>query len=83
MKAKREREQAMSAVDSDIVLTCLMCSDEEEDKKKDVGDDESKVGLTVMSELDDLALRSIDTRREFSQIFIADTGASGHMSGST
>ena len=46
-------------------------------------DNKSKIALTVVEELDELALRSVDTRREFSQIFIADTGASGHMSGST
>ena len=36
-----------------------------------------------MNELNELALRSVDAGGEFSQIFIADTGASGHMSGST
>ena len=46
-------------------------------------DDDSEVALTVIDELSELALRSMDRRKEFSQIFIADTGASGHMSGST
>ena len=36
-----------------------------------------------MNDLDELALRSVEARREFSKIFIADSGASGHMSGST
>ena len=50
---------------------------------KDDTSAKSEMALTVMNELNELALRSVDTRREFSQIFIADTGASGHMSGST
>ena len=78
----------MSASDKDIVLSCMLCEEEQghgivlQDSEEDE-DDNSEVALTVVDELDELALRSVDTRREFSQIFIADTGASGHMSGST
>ena len=88
LKAKKQREQGLSALDNDIVLSCMLCTEDEEqddgyvlvDKSEDE-DNNSEVALTVVEELDDLALRSVDTRREFSQIFIADTGASGHMSG--
>ena len=81
LKAKKN-EQAMSAIgNDDVVLTCLMCDDSQEYDM--CSDEESEVALTVMNELNELALRSVDTRKEFSQIFIADTGASGHMSGST
>ena len=87
LKAKRQRDAGLSALDKDIVLTCYWCGDQEDGiTVQDFEDDEdnnSDVALTVVDELDELALRSVDTRREFSQIFIADTGASGHMSGST
>ena len=89
LKAKKQREQGLSALDRDIVLSCMLCDQEQEDEwvvvqgSEEDDDSNSKIALTVVDELDELALRSIDTRREFSQIFIADTGASGHMSGST
>ena len=89
LKAKKQREQGFSALDRDIVLSCMSCEEEQEDEwvmvqdSEEDDDNNSEVALTVVDELDELALRSIDTRREFSQIFIADTGASGHMSGTT
>ena len=82
LKAKRQRDAGLSALDKDIVLTCYLCGDQEVNSEDDE-DYNSDVALTVVDELDELALRSVDTRKEFSQIFIADTGASGHMSGST
>ena len=41
--------------------------------KPSVSEDESEVALTMMNELDELALRSVDADGKFSQIFIADT----------
>ena len=86
LKAKKMREQGLSALDRDIVLTCMICNEDQEDRdvmNTEDSDDDSEVALTMVEELNELALRSVDTRREFSQIFIADTGASGHMSGTT
>ena len=100
LKAKKQRERAMSAIDrEDVILSCIVINDHEEeydmcneedsdsdaswDRASVSDDEESDTAFTVINELNDLALRSVDTRREFSQIFIADTGASGHMSGST
>ena len=53
------------------------------DQKDDSSEDKNEMALTVMNELNELALKSLDTRKDFSKIFIADTGASGYMIGST
>ena len=88
LKAKRQREQGLSVFDKDIVFSCMLCEEEQEhgitlQNSEEDDDINSEVALTVVDDLDELAMRSVDKRREFSQIFIADTGTSGHMSGST
>ena len=97
-KEKERAMLATDDNDSGIALSMLCdfdgydwCDEISEEESKDesyvhVGEeieDEDEVALTVLDELDDLALRSMDTRREVSEIFIADTGASGHMSWTT
>ena len=98
MKAKRERAMyAADGNDNGIALTMLSdfedydwCSEVNEEKSEDGSyvhvETEMKdeaVALTVLDKLEDLALRGIDERNEGSKIFIADTGASAHMSWTT
>ena len=76
-KADKARERASVSIEEegDISLIAIERSDNE-DQEKQTG-----MALTVIDELQDIVLRAVQQRKDFSDLFIADTGASGHMSG--
>ena len=80
LKAKKQREQAMSAIDrEDVLLSCLICEDNQENDKsseiessqsetnrdsESIFENENEVALTAMDEISELALKSVDIRKE-------------------